>query len=120
MSHLVAGDDMTAGPELRSTCFIRFHLSLLFILNSQEIGRGAGEVGLGVLCSLDCFLLFWGVNTFGDPKKLGCLPSPGKAGYFTCCPGSVGPYGAKEVLAASVRLDYLELAALHLFRMKIF
>lgn len=66
----------------------------------RHTGRGDGEAGTGVLCSLDLDLLSWGVDPSGNPRKLGCWPSPGIAYCFTCCPDSSGPSGAGEIQAA--------------------
>ena len=72
----------------------------MLIIKGEEIGRGNSKAGMGVLCSLDVFLLSWGIDLSGDPRKLGCWPSPGRAGYFTWCPDSVGPSGARDIQAA--------------------
>ena len=72
----------------------------MLIIKGEEIGRGNSKAGMGVLSSLDVFLLSWGIDLSGDPRKLGCWPSPGRAGYFTWCPDSVGPSGARDIQAA--------------------
>lgn len=71
-------------------------------MKGEAIGRGDGETGMGVPCSLDCFLLSRDIDIFEDPRKLGCLPSPGRADCLTCYPGSVGLSGARDVQAADV------------------
>lgn len=100
MLHLVAGDDVATGTDsLKAgwwgTCFRAF---LPLVLKGEGIGRGGGEAGVGVLCSLDCFLLSGGVNNFGDKRKLRCWPSSGRADCFTCCPGSARPFGVPGIL----------------------
>lgn len=80
---------------------LAFSSLFLFIIKDEEAGRGAGEAGVRAPCSLDCLLLSGGNDViFGDPRKLECWLSPGRAGCFTGCPGSVGPGGARKVLQA--------------------
>lgn len=95
-------------------------------MKGEAIGRGDGETGMGVPCSLDCFLLSRDIDIFEDPRKLGCLPSPGRADCLTCYPGSVGLSGARDVQAADVceaeqfvKLDHLGLVTLKLSGMQI-
>lgn len=72
----------------------------MFIIKGGEIRRGVGEEGMGLPCSLGCFLLSRDVNIFGDPRKVVCWPRPGRAGCFIHCPGSEEPFRARKVQAA--------------------
>lgn len=72
-----------------------------------------------MLHSFSCFLLSGGADIFGEPRELGCWPSPRRLGHYTCCPGSTEPSGARSIQAVSMKQAHLVLATLKLSGMQI-
>lgn len=64
-----------------------------------------------MLCSLACFQLSGVIDTFANPRRLGCWHCSGRASCFTHCLGFAGPSWAKEA-QETVRLDSLGMATL--------
>lgn len=73
-----------------------FPAFLPFIIKGEEMKGMTSESEIEVSCSPDSFLLSGSNIIFGYPRKLGCWPSPGRVGCFTCCPGSVEPLELKK------------------------
>lgn len=119
VSH-VATDAELLKVDRKNTWFWNVDGSQLFAINDEEIGRGTGEAGMATPCDLDYILLSGSVDIFGDPRKLGYWPSLGRTSYFSHCPGSAAPSGAKEVqaAAAAVQLNHLGLVTLKLSGMQ--
>jgi hypothetical protein len=75
----------------------------MFITKNEVIGKGdiKERMGGGGTMLLDFFLLSGATTSLWIPQRLKCWSSPGRAVYFTCCPVSVGPSGARDMKATA-------------------